>query len=260
MINVLMIGDIVGNVGMNAVRDMLPKLKDEYNIDMIIANGENAADGNGITYELVRELYDYDVDVITMGNHVWDKKEITNFIDEENALIRPANFPDTAPGNGYVIYKLSNNLKVGVVNLLGTVFLQPLISPFAIIENIIDEIKKETSIIILDFHAETTSEKVAMGWFLDGKVTGVFGTHTHIQTADERILPEGTAYITDVGMTGPRNSVLGVKRDLVIQKFVTQMPVRFEIAKGKGQFNGIVLSIDPFTGKATSIERVQKFL
>ncbi|SMB96265.1 hypothetical protein SAMN00017405_1489 [Desulfonispora thiosulfatigenes DSM 11270] len=260
MLNILMIGDIVGNVGRNAVRDVLPSLYKEYNLDLVLANGENAAGGKGITYEILQELYNYNINIITMGNHVWDKKEILDFIEYERTLIRPANFPEGTPGNSYVIYEIENNIKVGVINLLGSIYLQPLISPFLIIDNIINEIKKETQIIIVDFHAEATSEKVAMGWYLDGKVSGVLGTHTHIQTADERILPDGSAYITDVGMTGPRNSVLGVKRDLAIQKFLTQMPVRFEMANGKGQLNGVVLTIDPLTGKAKSIERIQKNL
>lgn len=260
MIKILMIGDIVGNVGRNTVKDLLPLLEKEYDIDLVIANGENAAGGKGITYEILQELYSYNINIITMGNHVWDKREIFDFIEYEKTLIRPANFPEGTPGTSSVIYEMDNNLKVGVINILGSVFLQPLISPFLIIDDLINEIKEETPIIIVDFHAEATSEKVAMGWYLDGKVSATLGTHTHIQTADERILPEGSGYITDVGMTGPRNSVLGVKRELAIKKFLTQMPVRFETASGKGQLNAVVLEIDPRTGKAKSIERIQKLL
>ncbi|MDK2824050.1 MAG: 2,3-cyclic-nucleotide 2-phosphodiesterase [Clostridia bacterium] len=260
MVRVLMIGDIVGNVGRMVVKKLLPKLYEEYNFDLVIANGENAAGGNGITFEILDELFSYNIHVITMGNHVWDKREIINFIDYQPYLIRPANYPPGTPGKGYTIYSLANNINVGVINLSGVVFLPPLISPFLIIDKLINDIEKKCSIIIVDFHAEATSEKVAMGWYLDGKVAAVLGTHTHVQTADERILPKGTAYITDLGMTGPRDSVLGVKKELVINKFLTQMPVKFETANGVGQLNGVILTLDPNTGQAVSISRIQEFI
>lgn len=259
MINVLMIGDIVGNTGVKVVKELLPALIEKYDVDFVIANGENAADGNGITYEIADELFSFDIQVITMGNHVWDKKEIINFIDSEPRLIRPANYPPGTPGKGYIIYELEKGIQIGVINLAGVVFLHSLQSPFLIVDKLIKEIKEITPLIIVDFHGEATSEKVAMGYYLDGKVTGVLGTHTHIQTADERILPKGTAYITDVGMTGPRDSVLGVKKELVIKKFLTQMPIRFEVATGIGQFNGVVLKIDPSSGKAINITRIQEY-
>lgn len=259
MINVLMVGDIVGNNGIKVVKELLPSLIEEYDVDFVIANGENAAGGNGITYDIVDELFSFNIQVITMGNHVWDKKEIINFIDSEPRLIRPANYPPGTPGKGYIIYELTEDIQIAVINLAGIVFLQSLQSPFLMVDNLIKEIKDITPLIIVDFHGEATSEKVAMGYYLDGKVTGVLGTHTHVQTADERILPKGTAYITDVGMTGPRDSILGVKKELVIKKFLSQMPVRFEVANGIGQFNGVVLTIDPFSGKATNITRIQEF-
>lgn len=260
MINILIIGDIVGKVGRNTVREHLPHLKEKYNLDLIIANGENAAGGSGITYEILQELWSYGINIMTMGNHTWDKKEIINFIDYEPNLLRPANYPPGTPGRGYVIYELSKDVYVGVINLAGVIYLYPLVSPFLVVDDIIKKIQEVTPNIIIDFHAEATSEKVAMGWYLDGKISCIVGTHTHIQTADERILPNGTAYITDIGMTGPKNSVLGVKRELVIKKFLTQMPVRFECANGKGQFNGVFLKIDNNTGKAISIERIVKFV
>ncbi|MFZ5943623.1 MAG: TIGR00282 family metallophosphoesterase [Bacillota bacterium] len=257
---ILVIGDIVGNTGRLAIQKILPKLYEQHQFDMVIANGENAAGGSGITFEIVDELLSSKIHVLTMGNHVWDKKEIINFIDYQPNLIRPANYPPGTPGKGHTIFSLKNNIKIGVVNISGVIFLQPLISPFLIIDKIISDLKKECSIIVVDFHAEATSEKVAMGWYLDGKVSAVLGTHTHIQTADERILPQGTAYITDIGMTGPRDSVLGVKKELVINKFLTQMPVKFETATGVGQLNGVILNIDINSAKTTSITRIQEFI
>jgi len=260
MIKILMVGDIVGNTGRMVVKRLLPKLYKEHNLDMVIANGENAAGGNGITQEITEELFGQNIHVITMGNHVWDKKEIINFIPFQPYLLRPANYPPGTPGKGYAVYKLKNNVNVGVINISGVVFLPPLTSPFLVIDKLINELKKECSIIIVDFHAEATSEKVAMGWYLDGKITALLGTHTHVQTADERILPGGTAYITDLGMTGPRDSVLGVKKDLAINKFLTQMPVKFETADGAGQLNGVILIINPDTAEVVSITRVQEFI
>jgi len=260
MIKIFMLGDIVGNTGRMVVKKLVPQFCNTHNLDMVIANGENAAGGNGITKEIAEELFNNKINVITMGNHVWDKKEILNFIDGEPNLIRPANYPAGTPGKGYTVYKLQGNVKVGVINLSGVVFLPPLIPPFLIVDKLISELKKECQIIIVDFHAEATSEKIAMGWYLDGKVTAVLGTHTHVQTADERILPNGTAYITDLGMTGPRDSVLGVKKEIAINKFITQMPAKFETADGVGQLNGVILTIDPNTFQVLSITRIQEFI
>lgn len=255
-----MVGDIFGKPGRKAVKELIKTYRNQYELDFVIANGENAAGGNGITREIANELYNAQIDFITMGNHTWDKKEIFQFIDTDKKIIRPANYPPGTPGRGWAIVPLSNELKIGIINLSGRVFLPPLDCPFRVGERIVEEISKETHIIIVDFHAEATSEKIAMGWFMDGKVSAVVGTHTHVQTADERILPYGTGYITDVGMTGPHDSILGVKRDIVIQKFLTQLPARFETAQGVAQFNAILLEIDETTGKTMGLKRIQDYL
>jgi len=251
----LTIGDIVGNPGRKVVKELLPKIRKDYSVDMVIANGENSAGGFGITYTVAQELYSYGVDVITMGNHVWSKKEIMSFIDEDNRIIRPANLPKELPGRGSTIVELFNH-KVGVINLIGRVFMDPSDSPFDSALKEIEELKDEVDIIVVDFHAEATSEKLAMGWFLDGKANVVFGTHTHVQTADERILPNGTGYITDLGMTGPYNSIIGVEKDIIVKKFVTLIPEKFEIAKGEAQFNAVVFEIDDKTRQVVSIRKI----
>jgi metallophosphoesterase (TIGR00282 family) len=255
-----MIGDIVGRPGRRAVKELLPSLLREYQIDLVLANGENAAGGNGITPDLAEELFTFGVDILTMGNHVWDKKEILPYFEVENRIVRPANYPPGAPGKGFLIFPVTRNVKVGVLNLAGRVFMGDLDCPFRCADAMLAEIKRQTPVIIVDFHAEATSEKQALGWYLDGRVTAVLGTHTHTQTADERLLPAGTAYITDVGMTGPRDSVLGVKSEIILKKFMTQMPVRFEIADGVAQLNAVVLGINPANGEAYSIKRVQRYL
>lgn len=260
MLHVLMVGDIVGRPGRNAVKERIRAYRKKYNLDLVIANGENSAGGNGITGMIASELYENEIDIITMGNHTWDKKDILDIIEHEPRLIRPANYPPGTPGRGSTIITIKQGLKVGIINLSGRVFLPPLDCPFQKAESLLKDLKKETPIIIIDFHAEATSEKIAFGWFMDGKVSAVLGTHTHVQTADERILPQGTGYITDVGMTGPRDSVLGVQKDLVIQKFMTQMPVRFEVATGVIQFNGVLLEINELTGKTENIKRLQEFI
>ncbi len=255
--NVLFIGDIVGKPGREALRALLKPLQEELAIDVTIANAENAAGGNGLTKDVAQELYDLGIEFLTMGNHVWDQRTIFNFIDNELRLIRPANYPVGAPGKGYgYLHKLGR--KVGVLNLSGRTFLPPLDDPFSGAIRYINIIRQETPIIIVDFHAEATSEKVALGWFLDGKVSAVLGTHTHIQTADARILEQNTAYITDVGMTGPMNSVLGIKKEVIINRFLTQLPVKFEIAGGPLQLNAVVLDIDEESGKAKSVRNIQR--
>lgn len=255
--NILFIGDIVGNPGRDAIRIFLKGLKDEYQVNVTIANAENAAGGKGLTKEVATELYAAGIDFLTMGNHVWDQRSIMKFIDDEPRLIRPANYPIGAPGKGYGIIRISGQ-KVGVLNLSGRVFLPPLEDPFSVGIRWVNEISKETSIIIVDVHAEATSEKVALGWFLDGKVTAVVGTHTHVQTADARLLGQGTAYITDVGMTGPRDSVLGVKKELIINRFLTQLPAKFELASGPLQLNAVLIKVDERTGKAVNIQPIQR--
>lgn len=255
---VLFIGDIVGKPGREAIKRFLKPLQTDYKIDVTIANGENAAAGKGLTKDIAEELYNQGIQFLTMGNHVWDHRDIMNFIDSESRLIRPANYPVGAPGQGYGFIRTKGK-KIGVLNLSGRVFLPPLEDPFSGAIRWINQIKQETPIIIVDFHAEATSEKVALGWFLDGKVSAVLGTHTHIQTADARLLQQGTAYITDVGMTGPKDSVLGVKKEIIINRFLTQLPAKFELANGPVQLNAVVLDIDEETGKTRTIERVQLF-
>lgn len=255
---VLFIGDIVGKPGREAIKRFLKPLQTDYKIDVTIANGENAAAGKGLTKDIAEELYNQGIQFLTMGNHVWDHRDIMNFIDSESRLIRPANYPVGAPGQGYGFIRTKGK-KIGVLNLSGRVFLPPLEDPFSGAIRWINQIKQETPIIIVDFHAEATSEKVALGWFLDGKVSAVLGTHTHIQTADARLLQQGTAYITDVGMTGPKDSVLGVKKEIIINRFLTQLPAKFELANGPVQLNAVVLDIDEETGKTRQIERIQLF-
>lgn len=253
--NVLIIGDICGKPGRQAAMQYIPELKAEYNIDLAIANGENTAGGVGITQKILHEIYGYGVDIVTSGNHIWDKREIFDFIEDEPHLIRPANYPPGAPGQGYCILTLQGK-KVGVVNLSGRSFMPSMDCPFRKIDEILLALEHKCDYIILDFHAETTSEKMAMGWYLDGRVTCVVGTHTHIQTADERILPKGTAYITDLGMVGPWNSVLGVDKDLILKKFITGLPVKFDLAAGPNVFCGIILKIDDQIGVVQEIKRV----
>lgn len=260
MFRVLMIGDIVGRPGRSAVKALVKDYRRKHKVDIIIANGENAAGGNGITEEIANELYNNYIDIITMGNHTWDKRDIINFIEHEPRLIRPANYPPNTPGRGSNVYRFNNGIKLGVINLSGRVFLTPLDCPFRVGEQIVKEMRNITKNIIIDIHAEATSEKIAFGWYMDGKVSAVIGTHTHVQTADDRILPGGTGYITDVGMTGPRDSVLGVDKEIVIEKFINQMPVRFEVAKGVKQLNGLLLDIDEKTGKTIKIERIQEII
>ncbi len=253
---VLMIGDVVGRTGRYCLRDLLVRIKENYEINFVIANGENSAGGTGITRKVANDIFSYGVDLITTGNHVWDNKDIFNFIDHEERILRPANYPPESPGIGSNIYRVGD-ISLGVINLMGRVFMPGLDCPFRTAEKEIARLKKNTNNIIIDFHAEATSEKVALGWFLDGKVSAVFGTHTHVQTADEKILPGSTAFISDVGMTGPVNSIIGVKKELVIEKFITQLPVRFEVSKEpQGQFNAVIVEIDPKNGKAHNIERL----
>lgn len=253
---ILFLGDIVGSPGRNMVKEYLPKLKDKYKPNLTIVNGENSAAGKGITEKIYKQLLDSGADVVTMGNHTWDKKEIFDFIDGAKNMVRPANFPKDTPGKGMTFINV-NNTEVAVINLQGRTFLPPLDDPFQKIDSLINEAKKRTNVIFVDFHAEATSEKQALGWYIDGRVSSVVGTHTHTQTADERILPNGTAYITDVGMTGSYDGILGVQRDAVIKRFLTSLPVRFEVdEKGREQLNGVLITVDSKSGKSNSIERI----
>jgi len=258
--NILFIGDIVGSPGREAVKKLLPELKKEYRLDFVIANAENAAGGSGLTPRVVEELFASRLDVLTSGDHIWKKREVLEIINQEERILRPANFPAGAPGRGWGLFKLKEDFKVGVVNVQGRVFMEALECPFKVSREAQEALSKDTKIIIVDIHAEATSEKVALGWYLDGKVSAVLGTHTHIQTADERILPGGLAYITDVGMTGPVDSVIGRKIEDVLERFLTCVPTRFEVAKENIQLQGVVVDIDEETGKARSIVRIQKRL
>ena len=254
---ILFIGDIIGRPGRNAVRDGLPGLKNKLKIDFVIANVENAAGGFGITQSVAEELFSLGIDVFTSGNHVWDKKEAVTYITKESRLLRPANYPADVPGFGSIVMKTLSGEKVAVLNVSGRVFMPPLDCPFKAAKKELPALKEETNAIIVDFHAEATSEKSAMGWYLDGEVSAVIGTHTHVQTADEKILPKGTAFITDAGMTGPVNSVIGVNKEQIVTKFLTSIPTRFETAKGETIFSGVLLDINAKTGMAKKIQRIQ---
>lgn len=251
---VLFIGDIVGSPGRKAAKQYISELMKEYRFDYCIANGENAAGGSGITCVLAKELYACGIHCITMGNHTWSKREITNFIDDDPKIVRPANYPPELPGKGSVII----DGRLGVINLLGRVYMDPLDCPFRTLDRELENVKKQVRAVIVDMHAEATSEKCALAWHADGRVSAVLGTHTHVQTADERILPCGTAFISDVGMTGPYEGIIGVDREIILDKFRFSMPVRFEVAKGKVQFNAVLLDIDENTGKTTDISRISK--
>ena len=251
--NILCIGDIVGKPGRDFIHARLSKLIKEYEVDFVIANGENCAHGVGITKNTYDELVYAGVDVITLGNHTWAKKEVIEFIEDKLNIIRPANFPINNPGRGYTIVEKAGK-RIAVINLVGRVYMESYDCPFRKMDEILAKIENQADMIIVDFHAEATSEKLAMGWYLDGKVTAVFGTHTHVQTSDERLLPEGTAYITDVGMTGPYNSILGVNKDIVIKKFVTLMPGKFEVAEGKAVFGALL--IEAYNNSAKTVRRL----
>ncbi len=250
---ILAIGDIIGKPGRNAVRDILPGLCDEHNIDLVIGNGENAAGGLGLTPSIAEELFDSGIDVITSGNHIWAYNEIIPYLDSEFAILRPLNYPPTNPGRGYL---LKNN--VLVVNLVGRVFMAHVDCPFRAMDQLLVDFEHKSIPIIVDFHAEATSEKVAMGRYLDGRVSAVFGTHTHVGTTDVRILPGGTAYVTDIGMVGPTDSVIGDDPDSVIKRFLTQIPSRLSVGKGTVSFDAILVEVDEKTVKAVDIQRIQK--
>ncbi len=257
---ILFIGDIIGSPGRRAVNKLLPGLKEEHSLDFVIANAENASGGSGIVPKVADELFDSGVDVLTSGDHIWKKKEIFELISREKRILRPINYPALAPGRGSGIFKAKSGQKIGVINVNGRVFMEPLDCPFKATLAAQKELIQETKVIIVDIHAEATSEKIALGWYMDGKVSAVLGTHTHIQTADERILPQGTAYLTDAGMCGPYDSVIGRKVENVLERFITGLPVRFEVADQNIQLHGVVLDIDDKTGKARSIVRIQKIL
>lgn len=256
--NILFIGDIVGNPGRDAVKILLPKIKAEEKVEFTVANAENAAGGAGLTPNVADELLEMGIDVLTTGDHIWDRKEILEIIDKEHRILRPLNYPEGTPGIGSIILNSKSGAKVGVINLVGRVFMQAVECPFKTGIKEVNKIKEQTPIVIVDIHAEATSEKLALCWYLDGLVTAICGTHTHIQTADERIFPKGTAYITDVGMTGPFDSVLGRRPEQIIRRFITGLPTRFEMADSNVQLQGAIIECDEKTGVAKSIKRVQK--
>ena len=253
---ILAIGDLVGNCAIKELKDKLPKIKEEYNTDFIIVNGENVAEGMGMTEKNFNDILAQNVDVITTGNHTWGKKDIFKFINHPK-LIRPANYPKNIVGKGYGIYECKGK-KIAVINLLGRVDVNVLSdNPFIIVKKLLDSIKEKVDIIIVDFHAEATAEKIAMGYFLDGKVTAIFGTHTHVQTADEKILEKGTAYITDIGMTGPKKSVIGMNIEASIKRFETTLPEKYKIADGDCMLNAVIFDIDDNDNKVKKITRIQ---
>lgn len=255
--NLLFIGDIVGRPGRDLIRRHVRALATHHDADLVIANGENAAGGVGITRENMLEILSAGVDVITTGNHVWDKRETLEFIGNEPRLLRPANYPEGTPGAGSYVATAKNGVRVGVINVMGRVFLNAIDDPFRVA---LRELARVTTggarVVFVDMHAETTSEKIALGYYLDGKVAAVVGTHTHVQTADERILPGGTACLTDVGMTGPHDGVIGMDKDAVLARFTTGLPSRFETASGDPRLNAVIVTVDPSNGRATHIARL----
>ena len=254
---VLCIGDIVARPGRRAVREVLPKLIDSKNLDLVIANGENAAGGFGMTPDIVDEIFDLGAHVISGGNHTWDKSDVFDVLDNEPNVLRPDNYPPGNPGHGTCVVETAGGVSVGVLNLEGRVFMgNSCADPFRAADELIKELSKRAKILILDFHAEATSEKVALGWYLDGKISMMVGTHTHVQTSDEKILPQGTAYITDLGMCGPEDSVIGIKKEIAIRRFLTGRGARLEAAKKAPVFRGMIADIDEKTGKATAVERI----
>jgi hypothetical protein len=257
---VLFIGDIVGEPGRRAIKELVPKIVKREKIDFIVANGENAAGGSGITPMLADELLGYNIDVITSGDHIWKRKEIVERLSEDARILRPANYPREAPGSGSTVVQSKSGVDVGVINIQGRVFMQAIEDPFRVVKSEVDKIKNKARVIIVDVHAEATSEKMALGWLLDGSVSAVIGTHTHVQTADEKILPKGTAFLTDAGMTGPFDSVIGRNKEQILTRFMTQMPTKFEMAEGDIQLHGAIIEVDEKTGKASSIKRVQEKL
>jgi hypothetical protein len=254
-LKVLFIGDIIGEPGRKMVRASMRGLMERHGPDLVVANGENAAGGFGITPDIAEELFSLGIHCLTSGNHIWDKKEIEPYLAKQDRLIRPANYPEGNPGYGSVVLSTAAG-KAAVLNLEGRVYMSNLEDPFRAAEREIEKLKKETPVVFIDFHAEATSEKIALAWHLDGKASAVIGTHTHVQTADERILPGGTAFITDAGMTGPVDSVIGVKKEQAIARFLYQTPHRFEMAKGPVQLRAVIVDIDASTGRAASIERI----
>jgi metallophosphoesterase (TIGR00282 family) len=255
--NLLFIGDIFASPGRHMVARHLPEIVTSEQIHLVIANGENAAGGFGITPQLADEIFGYGVHVITTGNHVWDKREVYDYLRRQQRLLRPANYPEDLPGSGVVTARATNGIVCAVMNLQGRAHMLPIDCPFKKADALLASLPERVKVRFVDFHAELTSEKVAMGWHLDGRVSAMVGTHTHVPTADTRILPGGTAYQTDAGMTGPYRGVIGVDKDIILQRFLTQMPVKMEAARYDAELHGVIVAVDESTGKATAIKRVE---
>lgn len=253
---ILAIGDVIGRPGRAALQRQLRELRQRHDVGFVVANAENSAGGFGVTRESAREMFDAGVDCLTSGNHVWDKKEVIPYLDVERRLLRPANYPSPSPGRGSYVGTAPGGVRVGVINLMGRVYMPSTDCPFRTADALLGELDGMTDVILVDMHAEVTSEKMAMGWYLDGRVSLVFGTHTHVPTADERLLPGGTAYLTDIGMTGPYDSVIGVEKDAILERFLTGRPVRFVTADGNVWLRAALVDVDETTGKARSIERI----
>lgn len=257
-LRILFVGDVMATAGMNALLEHLPNVVIEQSIDVVIVNGENAADGKGIVKAQVDALFSAGVHVITSGNHIWERWQTKHILGEEPRVLRPHNYPRDNAGSGVYIHRMNDGTKIGVINMQGRVYMQGIDCPFTTMERALPAVRRETPIILVDFHAEATAEKMAMGWYLDGKVSAVVGTHTHIPTADERVLPGGTAYITDVGMTGPYASVVGMKTDIALKRFFLQTPHKFEPAEGDPRLSAVVVTVNRKTGRATAIKRIQR--
>jgi metallophosphoesterase (TIGR00282 family) len=256
-LKLLFLGDVVGRPGRRLVQRVLPDLRRELAVDLVIANAENAAAGAGITAECASDLFDAGCDVLTGGNHIWDKEEGITVVDREARIVRPINYPAGTPGRGYGIFAAGGH-KVAVISVLGRIFMHPMDCPFRSIDGALSKLAGQVSLVFVDVHAEATSEKIALGWYLDGRVSAVIGTHTHVPTADETILPRGTAYLTDVGMTGAHDSIIGVRKELALKRMLTQMPVRFQPADGDPRLHGVFLELDAASGRALRIERIRR--
>jgi metallophosphoesterase (TIGR00282 family) len=259
-VKLLFIGDIVGEPGRRAVKDLLPRLRRQHELDLVIANGENSAGGSGITPAIAQELYANGVDIITTGDHLWDQKEVIGLLQNESRFLRPLNYPQGTPGQGSVVYQASNQPPVGIINLQGRTFMAALENPFTVARAEVERMRKKTNIIFIDFHAEATSEKAAIGRMLDGQVSAIIGTHTHVQTADEQIFPGGTAFLSDAGFTGPHESIIGREIEPVIKRFLTLQPQRFAVAEKDVKLQGAIVEINDGTGKAIKIQRVSETL
>ena len=261
LLRCLVIGDVIGKPGRTAVRHVLDELRGELDLDVVIANGENTAAGLGLTPSLAEELLSGGVDVITSGNHIWDRREIYPYLDTDRPVLRPLNYPADAPGRGWLVHRLPDGGEVAVINVMGRVYMNQLDSPFTLMDELLEQAAEPLPPVrIVDFHCEITSEKNAMGWHLDGRVSAVVGTHTHVPTADARVLPGGTAFISDIGMTGPRDSIIGMAVETVLPRFLTHLPTRFEVGSGPVSFNAVVIEAERATGRARSIELIQRLV